>query len=394
MINLLLGAPGGGKSYEAVCYHIIPALKAGRKVITNLSLDVEYCEKQIPGSRSLIQLEQKTRSIRETLDPSMAENNFHRYGYVSKEKHFNSNPFSSVIDYEDDWKHPENGIGALFVIDECHLSLPVKSTPLDLEEWYSLHRHRGIDVLLITQSITKINRPIRELVQIVYRVRKNTSLGSSKSYVKKVQDGHNGEVTNTTIRSYDSTIFPYYKSHTLGGSATELQPNDIRPLWKHPGLIFGIPMVFLGISLMLYSDNPLKPKTLKNTQSHLEHPVLKPSNPLTLGSDLNSNITPSDKLTPLNTPEDTHLDEHPLDEFDLRIDAYLSSHRLGNYYHFQVSKNSTPQFPLTHSELIQMGYKIKQISRCYVQIIYKTITKSVFCGNSKTNKEQSLMTKI
>ena len=38
MINLLEGTPGGGKSYEALVYHILPTLRSGRKVVTNLPL--------------------------------------------------------------------------------------------------------------------------------------------------------------------------------------------------------------------------------------------------------------------------------------------------------------------------------------------------------------------
>ncbi|MBO8364140.1 hypothetical protein ID035_05855 [Pseudomonas aeruginosa] len=41
MINLILGQPGGGKSHEAVVYHVVPALNQGRKVITNLALDMD-----------------------------------------------------------------------------------------------------------------------------------------------------------------------------------------------------------------------------------------------------------------------------------------------------------------------------------------------------------------
>ena len=40
-VNLLLGSPGSGKSYEAVAFHVLPSLQAGRKVITNLPLNVD-----------------------------------------------------------------------------------------------------------------------------------------------------------------------------------------------------------------------------------------------------------------------------------------------------------------------------------------------------------------
>ena len=48
MINLTLGQPGGGKSYEAVAFHIIPAIEQGRKVITNLALKIDVFDQYFP----------------------------------------------------------------------------------------------------------------------------------------------------------------------------------------------------------------------------------------------------------------------------------------------------------------------------------------------------------
>ncbi|MHA6613038.1 zonular occludens toxin domain-containing protein [Photobacterium damselae] len=41
MINLIMGRPGGGKSYEAVVYHVLPAIQSGRMVITNLPINLD-----------------------------------------------------------------------------------------------------------------------------------------------------------------------------------------------------------------------------------------------------------------------------------------------------------------------------------------------------------------
>ncbi|WP_157738145.1 zonular occludens toxin domain-containing protein [Pseudomonas aeruginosa] len=84
-------------------------------------------------------------------------------------------PFSRVDHYADPWRHPDEGFGPLYVIDECHLSIPLRGTPVPVEEWYSLHRHELADVLLITQSYGKINRAIRDLVQVVYRCKESHS---------------------------------------------------------------------------------------------------------------------------------------------------------------------------------------------------------------------------
>ena len=69
MINLLLGAPGGGKSYEAVVYHILPALEKGRKVITNLPLNIERIAAIDPAYSDLIEKRDETRAVR----PATAE---------------------------------------------------------------------------------------------------------------------------------------------------------------------------------------------------------------------------------------------------------------------------------------------------------------------------------
>lgn len=217
MINLILGQPGGGKSYEAVAFHVIPALVDGRRVITNLPLNVEVIEAYFPGAARLIQLR----------TPQLVD------GVLVR-------PFSRVEHYGDEWRHPETGVGPLYVIDECHLAMPravvdraeVPQQRL-VEEWYSMHRHELADVLLITQSYGKVNRAVIDLVQVVYRCKKATAFGTSNRYIRKVQDGVRGEVVNTAVREYEAKFFKFYRSHTKSSKAAEeLTAGDIVPLWK------------------------------------------------------------------------------------------------------------------------------------------------------------------
>jgi zona occludens toxin len=218
MINLLLGAPGGGKSYEATVYHILPALEQGRKVITNLPLDIEAFARIDASFRPLIEIrEGNSRGLQKAVSEGVR----------------NARMFSHVDDYADDWKHPEQGFGSLFVIDECHFALPDRETARSVEEWYSMHRHFNVDVLLITQSHGKISAAIRDLVQMVYRVRKNIALGSSGSYTRKVQDGVRGEVMNTAVRRYNKKFFGLYRSHTQGQAVQEFGAADVVPIWRH-----------------------------------------------------------------------------------------------------------------------------------------------------------------
>jgi len=210
MINLLLGQPGGGKSYESVAFHVIPAVvEQGRKVITNLPLRLDMWEHFFPGSTKLIEIRA----------------NYHFDGRMNF-------PFSRLEDFGDSWRG-DNEVGPLYIIDECHKSLPRVGTPVQIEEWFAEHRHEGADVLLITQSYGKINQAIRDAVQVVYRCKKATAFGSNDKYIRKVQDGLRGEVVNTSIRNYESKFFPLYKSHTKSnGAVLEAVASDIVPIWK------------------------------------------------------------------------------------------------------------------------------------------------------------------
>jgi len=150
MINLLLGRPGSGKSYEAVVFHILPALQEGRKVITNLPLNLEAIRRVCPNAEDLIEIKSDLRA------------------------------FTILEDFADNCKN-EQEQGPLYVIDECHKPFPKGKTPLFIEEWFAEHRHLGVDVLLITQSYRKVSRSICDMVQTVYRLSNNRSMGSDKS---------------------------------------------------------------------------------------------------------------------------------------------------------------------------------------------------------------------
>lgn len=264
MINLLIGPPGGGKSYEAVVYHVLPSLEEGRKVITNLPLDVAEFEKIIPGCGRLIELRPKAR------DPEC------------------THAFGSVEDYGDDWRN-EKGQGALYVIDEAHKPLPRRGlgdrAGRLVDEWFAEHRHEGCDVLLMTQSYGKLSKAITDQVQICYRVKKATAFGDSKSYIRKVQDGVRGDVLSTADREYQSKWFRLYKSHTRTVSAVqEADAKDVSPAflkWKRAGyLVIGGAVLWLLVDLAgkFWSDEASEPVAAASARTK-EHATGRPEGP-------------------------------------------------------------------------------------------------------------------
>lgn len=227
-VTMMLGPPGSGKSYEATVFHVLPSLADGRLVITNLPLNVDEFAKLNDDFPNLIELR----------------------GPVPG----NPRPFSKLDDYRSDWRHPETGVGPLFVIDECHFCLPRGGTALDVEEWYSMHRHEGVDLILMTQSYGKVSKAICDIVQTAIVLRKNSNLGSRSSYRRETRDGlTRANKLGVEVRRYKKQYFPLYQSYTKGGKA-EGATADIKPLWRN-WRFYGLALVVLYLAYQALFGN-------------------------------------------------------------------------------------------------------------------------------------------
>lgn len=242
MLSAIIGLPGSGKSYEAVRYHIIPAIKEGRKVITNVPLNVEWFIENF-GDNVVELIECKEMGA------------FHD---KTKER-----PFSSIKDFiTDEWRNDKEQ-GPLFVVDEAHLIYPtsgrgkLQSQNLqDCLDYFSGHRHYGHDIVLMTQHLRKLNAHVRDMIEIQYKLGKHTALGSSKSYTQHKLDGTSRKSTeiDSCNRFYDSKYFGAYKSHTQSeGSVKEAGAADIKPIWKRPRIV--LPFLLLPFCIWYVASN-------------------------------------------------------------------------------------------------------------------------------------------
>ncbi|RJG00963.1 zonular occludens toxin domain-containing protein [Noviherbaspirillum sedimenti] len=389
MINLLLGAPGGGKSYEAVAYHVIPALAEGRKVITNLPLILDSFP---PEQRRLLDIRTKTRKPAPVVDWQKAESMFKKFGFAHRDPKFNANAFSNVEDYglpvmddqtgiiqfSDPWRHPETGAGPLYVIDECHKALPSVGTPVTVEEWFAEHRHSFSDVLLMTQSHGKIDKAIKELVQVCYRVRKATHLGFSNRYIRKVLDGVNGAEMNESVREYDSAYFKFYRSHTQSSSAgSELGAKDIVPIWKHWTFKGAAVLLALGAVGMYYAGNPMKVRTPPVAA------VAAPA-PGAAGARMSTPATgPQVTASAPAVPQDLDRPKgHPLAGYGVHVAGYIHGAKKDMYL-FQVSQNGQPQYTLNQDEITESGYVLKRLNDCIVELKFDDVSFYATCDAPK-----------
>lgn len=361
MINLLIGPPGGGKSYEATVFHVLPALSKGRKVITNLPLDLGRIAQIDATYPDLIEIRTATKAVEK---PAQGENRAAMIFGRTREPEFCNRAFANPEDYGDEWRHPETGSGPLYVVDECHLAMPRGGTARAVEEWYSLHRHESADVMLITQSYGKVSKSIIDLVQVCYRVKKGTAFGTANNYIRKVQDGVRGDVVNTTVRKYEKKYFGLYKSHTRGGGE-ELAANDIVPIWKRWPFVGAA--VVLPLSAVIYfsggSPNILKPKPPASAPQAQNRVVDTPAK------------IDAEKL-PVGAQ--AQPEGHPFTGRTLHIAGVMKSIN-EQLYLFVVAQNGQAVSEVTSRDLIKLGYKVEAVTPCGVKLSLDKWSNWIIC---------------
>ncbi|VVE37106.1 Zonular occludens toxin [Pandoraea communis] len=210
-INAYTGLMGSGKSYEVVSSVIVPAVIAGRRVVTNIDgiqpdairdycVDVKRAESDKLG----------------TIIP-VTNDDVTREGFFPDE----TKPDVPSIVFP----------GDLVAIDEAwnFWSIGNKLAPEHMR-FFRMHRHyvhpeTGVacDVALMIQSIGDLHRQLRSVVEMTFVTKKLKELGLNQNYRVEMYEG--GKITKSTrvdtfSKRYSKAIFPLYQSYA-GGKGKE-----------------------------------------------------------------------------------------------------------------------------------------------------------------------------
>ena len=393
MINGLEGIPGSGKSYEAVAFHVLPALKAGRKVITNLPLNLDALAAIDPSYRDLVEVRTRpTPQLGDWNAAHIAEQEAFQL-WTDKEpipQSENVFTFGTVWDYYSDWRGSKNQ-GPLYVIDECHVALPKLGTPEGVVQWFKLHRHYNADVLLMTQSFRDINQPIAQLIATLIKCRKADILGKKASYIRKVHAGYRGAVIQTDERKYESQYFGLYRSNTQSSGSAESGVTDVNPMIVK---FNRFKWVFWAFALLftVWAFWPDGERDVWGRKKAVPEPAKASGIPVVSGMPLSKAIAEGKVVPPKpveaavekpavqsgQAEDSPPVAKDPLFGKQLHVAGDLSK-KGKSVMLFIVSDGSRRMFEVTSEDLQDAGYSVKRLATCMVTVKFEGVVRPVTC---------------
>jgi len=257
MITLITGVPGSGKTLMAVSDLAKKVDKewAGRKIFIHGIPDLTIPTEPIPDGHSI------------------------------KDMHV--------------WlKWPENH-GSVVVIDEAQNIFPPRSagskTP-EIVEWLHVHRHSGVDIILITQMPGRIDKQVRDLVGAHYHIHK-TPLGVRMRYFwDYCENNPKSGMKNARpeVYKFDKKAFGLYKSAEIH---TKVKTPKSRVLWVIPlALIVFCFTAYMGYSLLSGFGSSEKVASEKSSVSFVPSDDLKKSvkdKSVMAGQEIGGHIAPN-----------------------------------------------------------------------------------------------------
>ncbi|MEM4547050.1 MAG: zonular occludens toxin domain-containing protein [Nitrososphaerota archaeon] len=249
----ITGTPGAGKSYYAVLRIVQELRDSSKLVITN----IDGLDKQ----KVAFYLDKEDLSNLWTLDEFLSA----VYGIANLHYDGNyRNAFLTLLNV-DFWKrvilpyfYKELGYKRfIFYLDEFQ-SIIDEDTNLHQSQkfFFDYHRHLGIDIYLITQSVQRMNKAIRNIAEVELRLVNLRMFGLSSVVLLKTLIG--GVVVKKKLLKYDPRIFVLYRSalveHLKGVRGRP-------PVMLFVGLFLLLFALFQGFSYMSKTGGSLLPKS-------------------------------------------------------------------------------------------------------------------------------------
>jgi zona occludens toxin len=223
-INAYTGLMGSGKSYECVSSVIVPAIKSGRRVVTNvdgIASDAirAYCQEKWSIEPD------KLGHVVHCQNDDVGKASFLPYG---EDVDTFCKP-GDIICIDEAWR---------FWGTDCKL-LPEHKT------FFREHRHYvhpetkvSCDLVLMVQDIGDLHRTLKVVVEVTFKTTKIKTLGWDKTYRVEMWEGYKlAQRSRVSVenKQYQKEVFPLYSSYQ-GGAGKEMRVDARQNILRSPKL--------------------------------------------------------------------------------------------------------------------------------------------------------------
>ncbi len=297
-LTLYVGAPGSGKSYEAIASIVLPAYRKGRTIVTNIKgVRPDYWQATI-----------------------VADNGCEQGKIIVVDEDF----FNGELNYPLMSKKGEVEAvgaippGALIVIDEAYLVFPTGPVHASdkvreekggsgitkrMVEFVRTHRHfvseAGIasDIVCISQDVDSLHPRIRAVAEFTTKIKNQRHLGLAKRYRLDVFNSAKCTASSrigSSQRKYNLDIFKLYKSFEADGAAKVVMTDKSHRALKWYHIVFLIcALCAVGYALTRVSaaQHALSAKDLMDKSANARPAVGSTGKPICSGSGVLVDLT-------------------------------------------------------------------------------------------------------
>lgn len=269
-IKAITGLQGSGKTYETVLRVVVPAIKEGRRVVTNIS---GLQPASIAAFLDLDDHERVAKLIHVVTQQRISEPDFFPV-LTSDGSRWDDSVPSVVVP------------GDVIIIDEAWHSFGDSFEQKKLPRHFAFlreHRHyvsaagHTCDIHFLTQDINDLHRTVRRVVELTTYAKKPKELGITNAYIVDLYRGYrllSRSLISTHRYFYDERVFTMYSSYT-GNNAKELALDDRQNVLKKL-IPTALAMLFLIAVLGYYLWNFFHPEEVKAESLHASQSSTSP----------------------------------------------------------------------------------------------------------------------
>jgi len=426
------GAPGSYKSSSAVWFEMLPALRAGRVVVTNLQGCCTLEEMQVelnevfPSSARVLRISIATDNgmllfrnfyqwlpigamifIDEIQDVYPNDRSFKSSDYDYKGEGFFNDllPDEFSIIYHDVQKLLIGNVNQDDYMDDLGDSLfderGYLRYPRTLRECFMRHRHFNWDILLATPDIKEVNPFIRSVAEVAYSFASKDAI-PLKYYKRRPRlIEHNpkgngltaGKADAVSFRKVPLEVHKLYKSTATGQTTKSGVANSPITIWVKIG---GITILSYFVFLIYWyaydgrghSVVPIKTLPVEVSQNKVDkeenRAVVQKANEVVIkdiGKDFPFSF--NNGLLTTGVKNDISLIGLPYSISSIYVSAvstvYITDDFFTRKYIFKVTDTKGISYTVTSDFLSKFGYKVFYSTDCILEIRNKTSSNLVLC---------------